>query len=156
MIRISKLTDYGVLLLTYFAREPERVLTARILATEIKVPQTTVSKVLHNLSRAGILTSERGVGGGYRLADAPENISVADVIWALEGPVAITDCCISVDECDLHTTCPVGGHWQKINQVVKNALESITLKDLRHPLFATAELTNEKLIPVSIAGRDFP
>ena len=92
MIRMNKLTDYGVVLLTTFAREPAQGISARELSTRTGIPQPTVVKLLKTLLKAGLLVSQRGTKGGYALAKLPEEVPVSAVIEALEGPLAITEC----------------------------------------------------------------
>ncbi len=131
MIRITKQTDYGIVLLTRMAGGSERLFTAPELAEAAQIPQPTVQKVLKLLARHGLLDSHRGVKGGYALARSPEEISVADVISALEGPIALTEC---VDEgpgdCAKTAFCPVRPNWQRINDVVRDALQGITLMEM--------------------------
>jgi FeS assembly SUF system regulator len=134
MIRISKLADYGIVLLTQFAREPETsVYNAKDLSAVVKLPLPTVSKLLKALSRAELLVSHRGANGGYRLARAPEQISVAQIIAAIEGPVALTECS-SDDACSREPICPVRSNWMRINQVVYDALAALMLSEMVHPL----------------------
>jgi Rrf2 family protein len=90
MIRIGKMTDYGIVLLSYFVHDEKKAHNARDLSLESSLPLPTVSKILKGLSRAELLVSQRGVKGGYRLAFKPESISVATIIQALEGPIAMT------------------------------------------------------------------
>lgn len=143
MIRMTRLTDYGIMLLTHIARDPELPMrNARDLATEARLPLPTVSKILKILVRKGLLVAHRGVKGGFSLARRPEEISVAEIISALEGPIAITECSFNAPrrKCQLERLCPVGRPWQRINQVVREALENITLSEMTHPLpqgFAT-------------------
>ena len=93
MIRMSKLTDYGIILLVHCASHPERSnFTARDLVEATRLPGATVGKILKRLTREGLLVSQRGVKGGYTLAHPATKIAVADIIAALEGPVAITEC----------------------------------------------------------------
>ena len=131
MIRITKQTDYGIVLLTRMAGISGRLFTAPELAESAQIPQPTVQKVLKLLTRHGLLESHRGVKGGYTLARSPEEISVADVISALEGPIALTDC---VDEspgdCAKTAFCPVRPNWQRINDVVRDALQGISLMEM--------------------------
>lgn len=135
MIRISKLTDYGIMLLTYIARDPLHTRTARDLAVEAHLPLPTVSKVLKTLAREGLLVAHRGVKGGFSLARPPEEISVADVIGALEGPIALTECSLHASRlCQLEPQCPVGSNWQRINQAVLGALAHLTLAAMTRPL----------------------
>lgn len=136
MIRISRLTDYGIMLLTYIARDPALMTrNARDLAAAANLPQPTVSKILKILAREGLLVAHRGVKGGFSLARQPAEISVAEIISALEGPIAITECSVhTLGRCQLERLCPVGSHWQRINQAVRGALENLTLAEMTHPL----------------------
>jgi FeS assembly SUF system regulator len=136
MIRMTKLTDYGIVLLTHFARHPERLTrNAPELAAAAHLPLPTVSKILKILAREGLLVPHRGAKGGFSLARAPEEINVADVITALEGPVALTACSTHApDRCGIELLCPVGGNWQRINRVVLDALRKITLAEMTTPL----------------------
>ncbi len=136
MIRMSKLTDYGIMLLTHIACDPELpVHNARDLAAKARLPLPTVSKILKVLAREGLLVAHRGVRGGFSLARRPEEISVAAIISALEGPIAITMCSFTIPgKCQLEQLCPVERPWQRINQVVREALENITLLEMTHSL----------------------
>jgi FeS assembly SUF system regulator len=135
MIRISRLTDYGIVLMTHMAAHPERVHNATEVAGEAHLPAPTVSKLLRLLTREGLLESHRGVKGGYGLARRAEEITVGNIIKALEGPVAITTCTNdSPGECEHEPLCPVRGHWYLINLAVRQALDSVTLADMAaHP-----------------------
>jgi len=158
MMRMSRLTDYGIMLLTYFAGGGEAAAThnARDVAARAHLPLPTVSKVLKVLARHGLLVAHRGVKGGFSLARRPEDISVADIIHALEGPIAITECSASAPgRCQLEQLCPVGGNWQKINQAVRGSLENITLSELQRPVSAAhyaAVLAARRRVPVGGAA----
>jgi FeS assembly SUF system regulator len=131
MIRISRLTDYGIVLLTHMAAHRDHVHNASEAAAEAHLPLPTVSKLLRLLTKEGLLASQRGVKGGYELARAAQQISVAEIIAALEGPIALTACTVSSpSDCAHETLCPVRGHWNLINLAIRQALESITLADL--------------------------
>lgn len=131
MIRISRLTDYGIVLLSHMAAHPERVHTAAELATETHLPLPTVSKLLRLLARDGLLQSQRGVNGGYGLARAPEQITVSSAVAALEGPIALTTCASAVpSDCSHEPICPVRGHLHLINLAIRQALDAVTLADL--------------------------
>lgn len=133
MIRLSKLTDYGFVLLNRFVadREGEVVHNARDLAEETSLPLPTVSKLLKALTRGGLLTARRGVKGGYVLARPAQAITAADVIEALEGPVALTDCSVhSGEDCSLEHNCPIRPHWVLITEAVRAALDRISLLDM--------------------------
>ena len=134
MFRMTKLTDYGIVLLTHFAAHDDRVAhTARELAEETRLPLPTVGKLLKQLSRGGLLASQRGTKGGYTLTRPPRDISVASIIATLEGPVAITECNSPV-RCEHEGFCSVRPNWQVINETVRGALEGLTLADMTRPL----------------------
>lgn len=132
MIRLSKLTDYGFVVLSRFASDQgSEIHNARDLAEATNLPLPTVSKLLKSLSRGGLLTARRGVKGGYVLSRPPQTISASEVIAVLEGPVALTEC--SGDgglDCAIEGQCPVQGHWQLISRAVRNALEQVSLADM--------------------------
>ncbi len=135
MIRMTKQADYGIVLMSRMAAEPEHLYTAGALAVETRLPVPTVSKILKLLAREGLLVSHRGVKGGYLLARPPEELSVAEVIAALEGPIAITEC---IDEtpglCSQEAFCPTRANWHRINHAIRQALEAITLAEMTQPL----------------------
>ncbi len=136
MFRMSKMTDYGLVLLTELAREEHGTRTARELAEATRVPLPSVSKVLKGLQSAGLLVSHRGAMGGYGLARPAAAIPLTQIIVALEGPVAITECVQHTEgeaSCELATVCRVKGHWQVINQAIQDALGRLTLADLCAP-----------------------
>jgi FeS assembly SUF system regulator len=151
MLRISKLTDYGTVVLAHLAGETDRVCSAADVAQATGIAVPTVSKLLKSLGRAGLVTSTRGANGGYRLARAAGDISAASVIDALEGPVSITECSATDSRCDYESVCNVGNAWQRINVAIRRALEDVSLVDLQRansplPTFNFAGL------PVSVAG----
>src|SRR5437773_11244369 len=140
MIRLSKLTDYGLVLMSYAARNKGRTVhTARELSLESGLPLPTVSKLLKLLLQAGFLVSHRGTNGGYSLAREPHDISVAEIVAALEGPIALTECSTDISGlCDLERYCPIKSNQRIISQVVRGALEKVMLSDLIQPLQLTA------------------
>ena len=135
MIRLSKLTDYAIVLAGYISERPaETFCTARELGEEAGLPLPTVSKILKTLSRAGLLISHRGNKGGYTLAKPATEISIADIISAVEGPPALTECSSSAPVlCELEDTCPARSNWMKINDAVCEALKQLTLEDMVRP-----------------------
>ncbi len=134
MLKITRLSDYAVAVLGYMANSDERVQTAKGLAVRTGLPQPAVSKILKSLARSKVLESHRGVQGGYRLAREASRVSVADVIEAVEGPVALTDCGDdSSTECEFTGQCSVQANWLRINQVVKRALSNISVEDMMLP-----------------------
>jgi len=167
MFKLSKTTDYGIVLLAQLASDAPDVLApdprtapstqgrtqgrtqsrtaladrtppasappapnARDLAESADLPVPMVSKILKALAREGILVSQRGSKGGYQLARPPEDLTVADMIRVLEGPVALTDCAIGPSLCEHESLCAVREPWQVISRVVERALADVTLADL--------------------------
>jgi FeS assembly SUF system regulator len=138
MIRLTKQTDYGIVLLTHLAGDPARHSNAPELAAETGLPQPMVSKILKLLAREGLLSSHRGVKGGYSLARPPQSISVVEIIAALEGPIAMTECIAHAPgSCSQEPVCPNRANWQILNDVVRAALAQVSLADMTRPL-ATA------------------
>ncbi len=133
MIRITKQTDYGIVLLTHLAAHPERTFNAPELAAEAGLPLPMVSKTLKLLTREGLLASHRGVRGGYGLAQPAEEITMTQVISALEGPIAITECIDVSGECSHERVCPTRNNWQRINHALKEALDQISLAEMTPP-----------------------
>jgi FeS assembly SUF system regulator len=134
MLRISKLTDYGIIVLGYMARSPGETYTATDLADQAQLAGPTVSKVLKALTRADVLTSTRGSRGGYQLTLPPEKTTVASIINALEGPIALTECGLDPVHCEQSSSCHVRGNWSVLNRAIQTALESVTLSDMAHPM----------------------
>ncbi|MGA8206089.1 MAG: SUF system Fe-S cluster assembly regulator [Woeseiaceae bacterium] len=130
MLRISKLTDYGTVVLAHLASTQGTVCSAAEVAEATGIAVPTVSKLLKSLGRAGLVTSTRGANGGYHLARDPQRISAASVIDALEGPVSITECSASDSHCDYESVCNVGSAWQRINVAIRRALDDVSLTDL--------------------------
>lgn len=134
MVRLSKLTDYAVVLLVQIVRREGLVSTASQLAADTGLPHPTVSKVLKILAKGGILHAQRGAMGGYLLSRPPQDINVADVITAMDGPISITDCANGkAPPCEMVRNCPVTGHWAKVNAAILGALENVTLQTMAEP-----------------------
>ena len=153
MIRITRLSDYGIVLLASFARPPERSMhNARDLATESHLPRPVVSKILKVLAREGLLVSHRGAKGGYSLARRPAEISVAEIIGALEGPIALTECSIVPGACDLEPTCSTRTPWQQVNRAIREALEDLSLREMVQALPQAQQVAN-RAEGLSLLGR---
>ncbi|RKG86546.1 SUF system Fe-S cluster assembly regulator [Corallococcus terminator] len=136
MLRMSKMTDYGIVLMAELARADGDTRTTRELAARTRVSLPSASKVLKGLLQAGLVVSHRGANGGYGLARPAEAISLAELVTALEGPVALTECgqhTAPATPCELESVCQVRGHWRLINQAIQEALGKLTLADLRAP-----------------------
>lgn len=136
MVRLSKLTDYALVVMSSMARSPrESSRTARNLSLELRLPLPTVSKLLKELLQRGLLISQRGAKGGYSLARDPQEISMAEIITALEGPIAFTECSDdSTGRCALEPCCAIKKNQQIISQAVRGVLERLALSDLVQPL----------------------
>ncbi len=155
MIRLGKLTDYGLLLMCQVVRTRSRKNhTARELAKECHLPMPTVSKLLRILHQNGLLASQRGIKGGYVLARDPELIPITEIISALEGPFALTECSSDVAGlCDLEPSCPLKENQRVINQVVRSALARVMLSDLARPMQLTAIRDGKgNLVPITGAA----
>lgn len=135
MLRLSKLTDYGTVIMSYMARRPAGLHSAGEIAVALGVTVPTAGKVLKMLARHELLQSVRGARGGYRLARPPERISIADVIDALEGPFGMTECSVVVGLCAQEGHCPIRANWQQVNRLIRQSLTQVTLDDMtRSPL----------------------
>jgi len=130
MLRISRLTDYATVVLATLAQEPERVQTASALAEGTRIALPTVSKLLKQLQRANLVTSTRGLHGGYQLARPAAQISAAAILDALEGPVALTDCAAGEGHCDIEHNCRTGRVWQRLNMAIRRSLQDVSLAQL--------------------------
>src|SRR6202007_479314 len=130
MLRISRLTDYATVLLAALAGEPGRVQTATALAEHTHIAAPTVSKLLKQLQRAGLVTSTRGLHGGYQLSRPATQISAAAILDALEGPVALTDCAAGHGNCEIEESCRVSRVWQRLNLAMRRALYDVSLAQL--------------------------
>lgn len=133
MLRLSKLTDYGTVVLAHMAGQPEAVHTAADVAAATQVGVPTVSKLLKAFARAGLVTSFRGAHGGYSLARPADAITAIEIIDAIEGPVAITQCSLDHSNCGIESVCGVGHNWQRISLVIRDALKTVTLAQLTRP-----------------------
>lgn len=135
MLRLTKQTDYALVLLGLLARDRSgRPRTARGLAKAAGIPLPMVSKILKLLSREKLLKSERGASGGYRLSRQASEITVGEVILLMEGPIALTDCSSAVDaNCAIEPACPVTSTMRRVNGIVIETLESISLEDMVRP-----------------------
>lgn len=139
MIRLTNLADYAVVVMTAAARcHDPRLSTVAVSAAAVAaatgIPAPTVAKLMGTLARAGLLVSTRGVAGGFHLARDPGAITVASVIEAVDGPIALTNCQQGmVSDCAIHGRCEVRPHWGPINRAVRDALSAVTLAQLVQP-----------------------
>ena len=130
MLRISRLTDYGTVVLAHLATHQAGVCSAADVAQATHIAPPTVSKLLKLLARAQLVSSTRGANGGYRLSRPPQAVTAADIIDALDGPVSITECSTGEGDCEHEGACTVGKAWQRINVAIRRALQDVTLNDL--------------------------
>ena len=136
MLRLSKLTDYGTVVLAHMAHHPEAVHTATDIAERTRLALPTVSKLLKLFARAKLVRSYRGAHGGYVLARRPEQITAVQIIDAVEGPVAITECSRDGGLCSIEAVCTIGHNWQRISLSIRAALKTVSLAQLAGPMTA--------------------
>ncbi len=130
MFKVNRLTDYATVVLIDMASSGA-VRPTHTISENTGIPLPTVAKLMKNLVRAGLVRSHRGVNGGYSLNQAPDTVTVADVIEAIEGPIAITACVETSEEhCTYETLCPVQGKWNRVNDAVTDALREVTLGEM--------------------------
>ncbi|MBV6425247.1 MAG: HTH-type transcriptional regulator IscR [Steroidobacteraceae bacterium] len=130
MIRISRMTDYATVILAALARSPVPQMTAAAVAARTRIAPPTVSKLLKQLHRAGLVASTRGLRGGYQLARRADSISAAAILDALEGPLALTECASSPGQCDIEGHCRVSRAWQSVSGAIRRSLQDVTLAQL--------------------------
>jgi FeS assembly SUF system regulator len=134
MFKLGKLTDYGTVVMTALAAEPQRLRNAQDLAVQTRVAAPTVAKLLKQLCKSGLVESVRGAHGGYRLAREASAITVADVVTAIEGPISLTQCAVHSGGCSIEAFCGVRGNWRLIGGAIRQALEAVTLEQMAAPL----------------------
>jgi FeS assembly SUF system regulator len=168
MLRLSKLTDYAVVVLIRLsegsearracaeAADAEAVQTSPGIAGATGVPEPTVAKVLKALSAANLVASQRGARGGYRLLLPLERITIADVIAAIDGPIALTACVDGAPgACDVQNMCAVRGRWDVVNDAIRDALGAITLADMRIASVPPAfRLPAQGLVPLAASAAE--
>lgn len=132
MFRLSRLTDYAIALLTHMVSNDKSVWAASDLAARARLPQPTVSKILKHLAKSGVIKASRGAAGGYQLSRSPFEISVVQIVEAMDGPISITDCSGTdrESECLIRDFCAMGSSWNKINHAVRSSLASVSLADM--------------------------
>jgi FeS assembly SUF system regulator len=130
MLRVTKLTDYATVVLTALAARPDAVLSAPELAERAGLELPTVAKLLKPLAQAGLVEGFRGTNGGYRLARAADQISLVEIVEAMEGPLGMTECSVHAGACGIEQSCGVRANWRRINDVVADALRRVTLAQM--------------------------
>lgn len=137
MFRLNRLTDYAVVVMTRMTHRPEEVHTAPQIATDTGIPLPTVAKLLNALARDCLVVSHRGASGGYTLGRSAADITIAEIIQAMEGPIALTACVEgSGNHCDVECLCPMRGNWDRVNQAIHDALSRVSLSEMAAPCFA--------------------
>ena len=132
MLRIGKLTDYGLVVLNQLALAGAQKLSTEDIAQTTGLSIATVRKVMKAIVDAGLVNAQRGSKGGYRIALAPKQISVLDVVQAFEGPVSLTECSADDNHCEITESCSLSSNWTGINDLLLRVLGGITLDDIRN------------------------
>lgn len=140
MLRMSKLADYGTVLLVAMARSPDAVRSVGTLASVTRIPAPTVAKLMKTFVRGGLAVSLRGANGGYLLRRAPEQVTLADVIVAVDGPFGMTECSAVPGLCTQEPTCAARANWQKVNRLVLDALRQVSLADMAAPALTEIDI----------------
>lgn len=152
MLRISKLADYGTVVMVYLAKRSQQLCNARDIALHTHLTVPTVSKLLKRLAVAGLLNSVRGVAGGYRLQRSAAEISVTEIIYALEEHRGLIECSMQPNDCSLQEFCHIQGNWRLINQAIEAALSSVSLEALAQPTLQPTELEHIQHLAAGVHG----
>ena len=148
MLRVTKLTDYASVVLTVLASDPTAVLSASELAERAGLEVPTVAKLLKPLAQAGLVEGFRGANGGYKLARDAADISLVEIVEAMEGPLGMTECSVHAGQCGIEDSCGVRANWRRINDVVADALRGVSLAQMLGPMPPAPR----KGIPVQLAN----
>ncbi|TXI49655.1 MAG: SUF system Fe-S cluster assembly regulator [Lysobacter sp.] len=148
MLRVTKLTDYASVVLTVLAADADAVQSAAGLAERTGLEAPTVAKLLKPLAQAGLVQAFRGANGGYRLARPADDITLVEIVEAIEGPLAMTDCSVHDGHCGIEHSCGARANWRRINDVVADALRKVSLADMLAP--AAPALPARKRIPLAL------
>jgi len=156
MFRLNRLTDYAVVVMSQMAQHPGKMRNTSEISQDSNVPLPTVAKILNALSKADLVTAQRGASGGYSLSRAPQDIPVSEIIQALEGPIALTACVTGATEiCDGESLCPLRGHWNKVNLAIKNALDQVSLAEIAVPALPPVSAHEKTLLALDEAFEDY-
>lgn len=148
MLRVTKLTDYASVVLTVLAADADTVQSAAGLAERTGLEAPTVAKLLKPLAQAGLVQAFRGANGGYRLARPADDITLVEIVEAIEGPLAMTDCSVHDGQCGLERSCGARANWRRINDMVADALRKVSLADMLAP--PAPALPARKRIPLAL------
>ena len=152
MLRVTKLTDYATVVLTVLAARPGDVLSASELAERAGLEAPTVSKLLKPLAQVGLVEGFRGANGGYRLSRPAGEISLIEIVEAMEGPLGMTECSVHAGNCGIEDQCGVRANWRRINDVVVEALRSVTLAQMLSAPVLPPESHDPKRIDMRLAN----
>ena len=134
MLKLNRLTDYAVVVLSRLSKQVGMVQTANEISDGTGLPMPTVSKILKLMAGSSLIESHRGVNGGYSLSRGADSVRVSEIIEALEGPIALTACVdVTTDQCTIEGSCPMRGNWNTVNDAIRTALSGVTLADLLDP-----------------------
>jgi FeS assembly SUF system regulator len=133
MFKINKLTDYSTVVMSYLASDPHKIHNANDIMHHTRLAKPTVSKILKMLAKAGLLVSHRGTHGGYQLAMLPENISIRNIVSAIEGELGLTECSLHNSACSIQDSCHIRSNWRLISHIIYQTLDNLTLADLATP-----------------------
>ncbi len=137
MIRLSRLTDYAITLLSYVGKDSEELWTAASLAEKSGLTMPTVAKVLKLLAKGGLVSAQRGAIGGYKLVQSPGKVSIAEIIEIMDGPIAITKCAHgSTQKCNIKSFCLMSSGWNRVNSAIRDALDDVSLAEMIDPSLA--------------------
>lgn len=148
MLRVSKLSDYATVIMAWMAREPGRCFSSADVAVGVAIAAPTVTKLLKILAREHLLVSQRGARGGYSLARPAGEISLAQIIDAVDGPIGLTECSVTVGLCSHESGCLARTSWLRVNRVVRDALAGVSLDDFAHP---EVHFAHPEVHPVALA-----
>ncbi len=146
MLRLNRMTDYAIVILGHMAQDVGRVRTSAALSEAASVPLPSVSKILKILAGASMVTAHRGAKGGYSLDRPAAQVTMTQIIQALEGPIALTACVDgAADSCEVEHSCFMRGNWNRVNSAIHAALDAVTLADMMDPngMFPVRGATDE-------------
>lgn len=150
MLRISKLADYGTVVMVYLAKHPQQLCSARDIALHTHLAMPTVSKILKRLTSAGLLYSVRGAAGGYQLQREAAAISLAEIVYALETQQGFTECSRQPQNCSLHKVCTIQDNWRLISKAIETALDSISLEILAKPTLQVRDIERVRELAIGV------
>ena len=154
MIKLSRMADYGVVLMTRLTQDAGTLRNAAELAAATNLPAPTAAKLLKLLTQEGLLVSYRGIKGGYALAHPAERISMADIIGAVDGPIALTECGDDAGtNCGIESLCPTRTNWRRINDAVSEALANVSLAEMAYPEADFMTMFPDRREPAVVTGK---